>query len=364
MCAEMAEAQAVLGHDVTVICTRRPDRPTPLLAKGTRVLEIESGGLLRRRIGANSSLFRVLREEVRDATIVHSHGAWRLTQVYVRWACKREGVPYVHQPHGSFMPERLQHQKLAKAAWGWAFEKTNLHSAGAIHAECKADYDDIMAYIRHPQIYILPCGSKPVTESLDSKQFGEKYPSLVANKYILYIGRLDFHKGLDLLVSEFKKMSIGCEKINLAIVGPNYNNTKEKLIAIMEKLNIGNINFFESVAADAEKRALFENALCFILPSYCENFGITVLEALLAKCPVIVSSRTGWAELESEGAGIVFDPNSEGLLNAFRRFCNMKPNELAAMVSRGSELAAAYDWRAIASRQIEIYRGIQQGWRH
>ena len=319
-CAELAEAQALNGHAVTILCTDTARRPTPFSLDNVSIISVQASGWFARELGWNPTFDARLRSVLEDTDIVHCHGAWRMLQVYVRRACLDLGVPYIQQPHGSFMPNRLLHRKWKKLIWGALFERRNLAEAAALHAETDGDLRDISDYIWHPNIYILPCGSWPVEGALEDKEFYARYPMLAHKLFLLYFGRLDFNKGVDLLIKAFDKLAADCPDTNLAIVGPDYNQTKSKLERLVDSRGIENVYFLPAVSDDLEKTALFSHAACFVLPSHSENFGITVLEALLVGCPVLVSRQTGWSSLEQEGAGLIFDPTLNGVKNALSRF--------------------------------------------
>jgi glycosyltransferase involved in cell wall biosynthesis len=356
-CAELAEAQAQNGHDVSVLCMQYPERQTPIELEGVNVISLDSPGWFSRKLGWNPAFLRELQRELKDTHIVHSHGTWRMIQVYVRRACTERGIPYVHQPHGSFAPVKLRHRKWFKLIWGELFEKRNLISAAALHAETQADLAEIRAYHDHPNTYILPCGSRQVLGTLDELEFSRRHPQLSQRPYVLYLGRLDVQKGVDLLIKAFADVFAGQPSTALAIIGPDHNNTRAKLERQVREGAVQNVMFFPPVD-EFEKRALYDHALCFVLPSHAENFGITVLEALLADCPVLVSRNTGWASLERDGGGLVFDPTVDDLSTALRRFLCMDVAERTAMIDRGREIAARYDWRAIARSQDAIYAAI------
>jgi glycosyltransferase involved in cell wall biosynthesis len=357
-CAELAEAQAQNGHDVTILCTENPDRPTPITVDGVSIISVPSGGRLGRELGWNPNFHVRLMRALENMDIVHSHGTWRMLHVYVRTACRRRGVPYVQQPHGSLMPTRLLHRRWFKLIWGMLFERRNLAGAAALHAETPDDLVDIRSYFSHRNIYILPCGSRPIVGSMNTAEFETRYPQLAGKNYVLYLGRLDFQKGVDMLISAFADVFKDQPDVALVIVGPDYNDTKSKLLELAQAREIANVIFLPAVTNDLEKKAIFSNAACFVLPSHSENFGITVLEALLSGCPTLVSRNTGWASLEEDGGGLVFNPTPDGVRDALRRFVAMGEAERSTMVEQGQKIAADYDWRVIARKQDLVYADI------
>tara|TARA_B110000259_G_C13971779_1_gene385032 strand:- start:164 stop:1351 length:1188 start_codon:yes stop_codon:yes gene_type:complete len=362
-CAELAEAQALNGHEVTVLCTHNAARSTPILIEEVTVIKVApmkglASSKLGRKMGWNLLFRNRLLAELKMIDIVHCHGTWRLLQVYVRKACQASGIPYVSQPHGSFMPNHLLHQKWFKLLWGIIFERRNLAAAAALQAETQTDLNDIRNYYPHPKICIIPCGSKPVNGDLDQAAFEKCFPDIGKHPYILYLGRLDFQKGIDNLIMAFEQICADQPDLRLAIVGPDYNGTQHKLTQLVVERGIDRVYFMPIVTNNLEKKALFSRAVCFVLPSHSENFGITVLEALLADCPVLVSRSTGWANLELDQSGLVFDPSHAGVYNAMRRFFALTTTEQTSMVRQGRCIAAEYDWRTIARKQNLVYQEI------
>lgn len=361
--AELAEAQMQNGHEVTVLCIQSEDRPTPLSIPDLPVIRVPStrgGGVgrLLRKLGWNPAFREQLSTLLEDVDVVHCHSAWRLLQVYVRRTCRAKGIPYVSQPHGSFMPNHLLHRLWYKRVWGAVFERRNLSAAAALLAETKSDLADIEAYYPHPRIPIVPCGTKQVSGNLDQAAFAARFPEVSDHPYILYLGRLDFQKGVDTLILAFEHMSAERPDLRLAIVGPDDNNMRAKLEQLVSDRGLETVHFLSTVTDALEKKALFSRATCFVLPSHSENFGITVLEALSVKCPVLVSRATGWADLEQEGGGLVFTPSHDGVTDALHRFFSLSTDQRTAMIERGHAIAAAYEWRDIARKLDVVYREI------
>ena len=99
------------------------------------------------------------------------------------------------------------------------------------------------------------------------------------------------------------------------------------------------------------KDCLLANADVFVLPSYSENFGIVVAEAMAWGRPVIASTGTPWQEVAEVGAGWWVKPEEEALAQALHEALGTRREELDAMGAKGRALVErSYTWSAPAER--------------
>ena len=101
---------------------------------------------------------------------------------------------------------------------------------------------------------------------------------------------------------------------------------------------------------------MLANADVFVLPSYSENFGIVVAEAMSWGRPVIASTGTPWKEVADVGAGWWIKPEEAELVKAMQEALGKRPEELQAMGAKGRALVAErYTWAAPAAKLVTAY---------
>src|SRR5262249_29381350 len=135
--------------------------------------------------------------------------------------------------------------------------------------------------------------------------------------FVLFFGRLSWKKGLDRLFHAFARSSCS----NLAVVGPDDEDLIPRLAQLAGRLRIRDrVRFLPRTIVGRDKEHLFAAARLFVLPSYSENFGNAVLEAMRRGVPVIVTPEVGAAEIvRNAGGGLVVDGEAGPLGEAISR---------------------------------------------
>jgi glycosyltransferase involved in cell wall biosynthesis len=105
-----------------------------------------------------------------------------------------------------------------------------------------------------------------------------------------------------------------------------------------------------------EKQTLLASADLMVLPTYSENFGIVVAEALMHGCPVITTHGAPWQVLETEGCGWWIPISVDALSEAIRKATNLSTGGLRAMGERGHNFVAKnFAWPGIAEKFHQLY---------
>ncbi len=146
----------------------------------------------------------------------------------------------------------------------------------------------------------------------------------------------------------------------LVIAGNDDEGYTPKLRVLAAELGVAERVRFVGPVVGADKEALLGRASLLLLPSYSENFGNVVLEALARGCPAVVTPEVGAAEVvRAAGGGVVVAGEPEVLAGAVSAL--LENPERAEMGRRGQQyVTAQFTWAAVAERMEAAYRGLGQ----
>jgi glycosyltransferase involved in cell wall biosynthesis len=174
---------------------------------------------------------------------------------------------------------------------------------------------------------------------------------------LLFLGRINFKKGLDLLVPSFAQVLEKIPNARLAIVGPDNEGYGVKVRQWCREQGIAEKVIFVDHLGLHDVIQAYVDADVFVLPSYTENFGMTVVEAMACGCPVVISDQVNiWREVQEEGAGLVVSLEPAQIADAICRV--LEDKEAAREMGRRGRSAAErrYAWPQIVEQLTDIYR--------
>jgi len=270
------------------------------------------------------------------------------------------GIPYVLFPYDSYNPEKMRHSARQKLLYRKLLDDSVLRGARLVHAANRPEYDQILAYGAENEIFLAPYGFRvrdfqvPRSKEL-LRRFCPWDPS--KQKIILYLARVSKTKGVEVLITAFRQLIADDSSYRLLIVGPAWDaEYYEDLVHQCRDLAKDGMLVFAGMVSDEEKYACFQNAFIYVLPSFSENFGITLLEAVANRLVSVVTEAVPWEELEPAGAGYrVAVRNPDAIATAIRGYAALSPSEQAEMRDRAVALAATYDRDALASTYFEAF---------
>ncbi|WP_050915865.1 glycosyltransferase [Gillisia marina] len=162
---------------------------------------------------------------------------------------------------------------------------------------------------------------------------------------------------MELLIDAIELIKNRNLKINIAGEGDQKYLEHLKNLILKKGLTT-NFNFLGGVY-NQEKWKIYKESDLFVLPTYSENFGIVIIEALAARVPVITTTGTPWEELQTNKCGWWIKPNAEALAKAIQKAMNSSPAQLKSMGIRGRALVERkYDIQKVALMMQDFYQDV------
>lgn len=337
-CREICDGLMRAGHEVVIAVCDSAALDTYPSRNGVPLVSIRSG----------FSEGDVLKS-VEHFDLVHIHALWHpALHRAARWAY-RNRVPVVWSPHGMLAPWAMSHKRWKKWLPWHLYQKSDLRETTLFHATSEVEREWIAGFGFESPCVVVPLGTElPRMETR---------PERGAWRNILFVGRIYPVKNLDSLIRAFARVHSEFIGWRLLLVGPDQSGHREELIAIARACGLSvevqsmftqdsEVDLvFTGALFDSEKEAVYRSADLFVLPSHSENFGGVVADALAYGVPCIVSDRTPWAELETEGCGLWIDNGVGSLESALRHMMELPDSERESMGRRGRALAERkYTW--------------------
>ena len=311
-----------------------------------------------------------LRKELLGFDLVHIHGLWNLRLHKIAVACRQMGIKYIIAPRGMLEPWSLQQKWLKKRLARFLYQDNDLKCAAALHATAGSEAEQFRKLGFKNPVIISPNGVN-VPKSLEPRN------TLNTRKRVLFVSRMHPKKGVLELVEACAKLFSSssvysvvknwCCELVYTVNGDFEHEYEAKVKARVNELGLQDQFVFTGALNDDEKWKAYARADLFVLPTYSENFGIVVAEALWAGVPVITTKGTPWGELETWKCGKWIDLPEEGsnpsdwpaLVTALMEMMSLSDAERREMGERGRKLVEEkYTWEAVVKAMVEGYERV------
>ncbi len=283
--------------------------------------------------------------------LIHSHGLWLPAN---HWACsvaRQFDLPLIIQPRGMLEPWALGHHSFKKSLASYMFQTRDLMSAQAIVATSDAEYESVRSLGYKCPIAVIPNGID-ITESRFLERVSRN-DSLNRVRKVLFLSRIHPKKGLMNLIAAWGMVKpVGWR---LQIAGPDESgHLKEVMSSAVEYGIDADIDILGPIDGVA-KEDVYNEADIFVLPTFSENFGLVVAEALSHGLPVITTVGAPWADLVEYRCGWWVDIGVTPLANALSVATGLSDHARLEMGSRGAAYVSRYNWSDIALKMWELY---------
>ena len=338
--------------DVTLLSQSYVREPSvPSTGNGVKFCLIESRSRAGMLFGQpiRRELTRIIRHKC--PTLIHSHGLWAPANHWASHAARRYNIPLIVQPRGMLEPWSLKHKMLKKRIAMAFFQRYDLETARLFIATAEMEFESIRKLGLPQPVAIIPNGIQ-VDRSPCPIPFVHSTQKKV--RTVLFLSRVHPKKGIINLLNAWAEVSPHGWHLKLA--GPNEKGHLEEVMSTAKRLGI--LQSIEYIGAidDMCKSQIYDSADLFVLPTFSENFGVVVVEALAHGVPVITTHGAPWADLETYGCGWWVEIGAHPLAQALRQSMALSDEDRRKMGERGKAYVLRYNWDNIAKQTIEVYR--------
>ena len=275
--------------------------------------------------------------------IVHINGIWSPQNWGFQKVAQELNIKVVMSPHGMLEPWIVQHNPLKKKVALFLFQNKAIKKANHIHATAQMEKDSIRKLGFLNKITIIPNG----IDLSEIKGTKEHY----GTHKMVFLSRIHPKKGIEILLEAWRNCDT--KGWTLEIAGNGDATYIANLSQSAQDLN--NVHFVGAVYQEAKWNFL-RSADVMVLPTYSENFGIVVAEALAVGVPVITTTGTPWQDLENYNCGWWIDLSVMNLKSTLIKVFNTPIYSLEKMGINGQKLVKdKYDIKAIGKNMVELY---------
>ena len=309
----------------------------------------------------NGGVFEEVVQRVKP-DIVHLHGIWSMALHRCAVICRRLSIPYVIAPRGMLEPWSLKQKWLKKRIARWLYQDKDLKCAAALHATAESEAEQFRKLGFRNPIIVSPNGVNVPKNYRRVEHIGKR---------VLFVSRMHPKKGVMELVEAwgiiFNAGQRWCRErwlceLVYTVSGEFEKSYEAKVKARVKELGLQEQFVFTGALNDDEKWAAYARSDLFVLPTYSENFGIVVAEALWAGAPVITTTGAPWQELSERECGWWIDIGVEPLAKALKDAMEQSDETLHNMGECGRKLVEdKYTWGAVCKSMVDGYEGVLNG---
>ncbi len=301
----------------------------------------------------SSGLEKALHEFGRP-DILHDNGIWLPHNHKLALLAAHHRISRIVTLHGMLEHWAVNHKKWKKRLAWWLYQRRDLMAATCHLATADSEAGTLLGYRLGIPVRVIPNGidipKLPFDQNAEQPWTRDSKGPRVA----LFLGRIYPVKGLPMLIDAWSALRPRGWVLHIA--GPDEAGHRTELEARVRAAGLeAAVRFLGPIASD-EKHKLYRRADLFVLPSYSENFGMVVGEALANGLPVLTTKATPWSLLSEKRCGWWVEATVRGLEEGLRQATSYEPRMLWQMGARGRSLIAQdFSWPGVVRRFTSVY---------
>jgi len=299
---------------------------------------------------------------VKRFDVVHIHAVFNHACLAAASACRKHHVPYVVRPLGTLDPWSMKQKPVRKFLFWQMAGKQMLQGAAAVHYTARAEQAaaEESLGLNHGRVIPLGVNTDLPARANGKEILSDKLTNLNGHRYVLVLSRLHPKKGLDIFVEAFVSLveQKNFQDWRLVLAGEGPDDYVQTLKQKISSHGAEEVVLFPGWLEGDEKVAFLQHASLLALPSYHENFGLCVMEALAVGVPVLISPHVNLAdEIQAAGAGWVA-PVEKLPIETMLAEALGSENERAKRGKAGRDLSREFSCESVATRLNELYAAV------
>jgi glycosyltransferase involved in cell wall biosynthesis len=246
----------------------------------------------------SSTMANWLTDQVRDYDVVNTHAIFSYTTFPAYRACQRHNIPYIMHPHGMLESWALDYKSWKKKPYYNLIEKPAIAQASAIRVLAQSEAESLQYLNLGTPLAQVPNGIwRSEFENMpDRREFDRAFPETQGKILILFLGRIDPKKGLDLLAKAFGQIHQQFSNAHLVIAGPDNIGFGPTVDRYFAEAGCSDAVTFTGMLTGSLKSAALAAATIYTAPSYSEGFSMSVLEGMAAGLPCVITTGCNFPE--------------------------------------------------------------------
>ena len=376
-CPELSRELVQQGHQVSIYASNvdglgklHVPLDRPVMDEGVKIHYFE-GWSEPSRFMFSANMWRALRDNVAHFDVVHIYSIYGFSSSAAAYWCRQRRVPHMVHPHGSLDPFLRRRHRPRKWIHGKLLAERDYRQATGVlfnsaeEMRLASDWSGLQTPRngKAPKRFVVPVGLDPRWLQEPNAAAGERlrrqFPELRGRRLVVYFGRINFKKGLDILARAFAKVARDRQDLRLVLAGPDTEGYGDKVRGWLAEGGVLERATFTGLLEGDLRFAALQQADVFALTSYTENFGQVVAEAMASRVPVLISDQVNiWPEVKQADAGIVVPCDVEATADALRNML-ADPVRGREMGANGRRWTAEHlPWSVVAAQMARAYEDI------